>query len=138
VVQLALLRAANLAEDEEVMKFFRELVSDESAQCLGEYGLLISFAMLATLAVAAACHTSIAGIANTVGSNLAAGERFTDTATERAANKNATSALTHASVNKNFSRMVVAKSTNRSLQPDLEARSVHRRETRAWEVDPMF
>ena len=109
------------------MKLFRELVSDESAQCLTEYGLLISFTMLATLAVAAGCHDSIARVANTVGSNLATWERSPDTATQRAAQGNETSAATHVSLDRNFSRMVVAKSTDRSIQPGLEARSGHRR-----------
>ena len=63
------------------MKFIRGRASDESGQ---KYGLLISLVLLATLTVAAGYHNSIAGISNTVGSNLAAGEMLTSKEIKRA------------------------------------------------------
>ena len=105
------------------MKYLRELVSDENGQCLVESALLISFTMLATVAVAAGCRNSIAGIANTVSSNLATGERFTNAAIERAAPKIEKSVMTDASSNKNFNRKVIARNTNRTIQRGFDATS---------------
>ena|SRR5215469_8999932 len=98
------------------MKFIRERVSDESGQSIVEYGLLISLVMLATLAVAAGCHNSIAGIANTAGSNLTAGEMLTSKAIKRALPKIETSVTAHVSLNEEFSHKVVAKSINQGIE----------------------
>ena len=98
------------------MKFFRERVSDESGQSLVEYGILISFVMLSSLLVTAGRQNSMAGIANTVLSSLAAAKISTGQAIKRAVSKIETSVSAHVSSNEEFSRKVVAKSMNHGIE----------------------
>lgn len=58
------------------MKLIRRFGAEESGQSLTEYALLISFILLATVAVAAGYNKSIGGITSSVNSNIVAASNF--------------------------------------------------------------
>ena len=58
------------------MKCIRGFAAGESGQTLTEYVLLIGFILLAVIGVAAGYGKSIAGVTNSVNSNLAVGATF--------------------------------------------------------------
>ena len=58
------------------MKFIRSFGTEEIGQSLTEYTLLIGFIVFATVFVALGYNKSIAGVTNTVNSNLVAAASF--------------------------------------------------------------